>query len=188
MVEAPEMAATQEQPPVQEVPLAEEPVEDPKPEPKVIKRRLKTRDVKRFGRILGKTRELSIKRAQARGESEEDVQQVDMITLLLTDGIDVAEKELNLWFADICELSCTPEELEEYRQERARLAGNPEYTLSQWDKENALSEKIAEMDVDFYSNVLDELQEHGGLGDFLTGLTRLSQRMGFSQRGSSNSE
>lgn len=171
----------------------DQPVEvEPEPAaPQLLKRELKARDVKRFGRILGKVREMSVARANAianaEGRTAEDPPvTVDAITMLLTDGLDYAEKEINLWFAELCGVELTKSDAEAWRQHRAEKTGNPEYRLSKWDLEDALSEKIADMSLDFYTDVIAELEQFGGLADFLTGLTRLSRRMGSSNPNSTN--
>lgn len=171
--------------------VAPEPEQTPEPEakkdegPKRIKHRLSSRDVKKFARILGRIREMATKRGQLRAKMQQDgiddeeelPVMVDMWTMLMTDGLDYAEKEINLWFAKLCEIELDTEEVEEWRAMRAKSTGQQDYKLSTFDREDALNEKIANMDVAFYSDVITDLQRHGGLGDFLTALNALGESM-----------
>lgn len=143
--------------------------------PKRIQRKLKTKDVKRMMKIFGRVRELQAQKQQARynvakaeakklgvdiDDVELDVPAMDFTTLLLTEGSDQMLRELNMLFADVC-----------------GIKPNVKPGASKWDIEDAVNEQIEEEDIDFYTDVLNDLNEYGGLEDFLKALIRSIQQM-----------
>src|SRR5215218_8717317 len=114
--------------------------------PKRIKRKLKTKDVKRMMKIFGRVREMQAQKAQARynvalaeskklGIAVDDVApsepNYDFATLLLTEGSDTFLKELNMLFADVC-----------------GVKPNVKPGASKWDVEDAINQQIEEEDLD----------------------------------------
>ena len=124
--------------------------------PKWIKRKLRARDIKRVARILGKIQKL------AREEfGQQQVSQAQIISLILTDGLEVAEEEINLWVADLCKFK----------------AKNVAPDASEQQQHDALVEQIAEMDITIYTEVFEDLERFGKLNPFLTQATRVWRRL-----------
>lgn len=143
--------------------------------PKRIKRSLKTKDVKKLMKLFGKVREIQAHKAQARynvarAQAKDlgieiddvaiDIPNHDFTTLLLTEATEPVIKELNMLFADLCEI----------KPKVSPGAGK-------WDIEEAINKQIEEEDIDFYTDVLEDLNEYGGLERFLKALIRSIRSM-----------
>lgn len=131
------------------------PATPPKPEtPRVLKRNLKTRDVRYVLRIWGEVQKQTQNTLRERFPDANAFSQQEIMSFLLTDGIDYAAPQLNGWLADLCNI--TPESI--------GLAA----TASEQERVKALNDYMDDMDLDFLSNVFADLVEFGGLEAFLT--------------------
>lgn len=65
---------------------------------KVVKRKLKTNDVWYAIKIIGKVSSDARKQILA---SDGDPGQIDVMSLMLTEGVDKAREEINAWFSDL---------------------------------------------------------------------------------------
>jgi hypothetical protein len=155
---------------------ADIPAPDDRPDkPRRIKRKLKTKDVKRLMKTFGRVREMQAYKNQARynvaaaeakklGIAIDDVAveepAFDFMTLLLTQATDDALSELNMLFADLCEIK-----------------PHVKAGASAWDIEEAINKQIEEEDIEFYTDVLDDLNDFGGLEGFLKALIRSIRSM-----------
>lgn len=108
-----------------------------KEEPKVLKRRFKTTDFFRGLRIVG----MLGKDAQAQLMGE-NFTQIDLLAILLTEGVDTFEAELYLWIADLMEMPTPKDEKEK----------------------NKLLDEFADKDIEFLEDVLDDLEVVGFMG------------------------
>lgn len=118
---------------------------------KIVRRRLKTNDVWHVLRILGKVSKDVRKQVL---ESEGQAENIDILSLLLTEGVDAAKEEINAWFSD--------------------LTGIP-------------ASEIAEDDISFYMDVLEDL-DVVGIDDFLGRMIRWYAKKNFSGKKDSSYE
>jgi hypothetical protein len=149
-------------------------------QPRRIKRSLKTRDVKRLMRTFGKVREMQAHKSQARynvaraeakrlgieiDDVELEVPNFDFATLLMTEGTEPVLRELNMLFADLCDI-------------KPKVSAG----ASKWEIEDAVNTQIEDEDLDFYSDVLEDLNEFGGLERFLRVLIQSIRKMDSTQQ------
>jgi hypothetical protein len=83
----------------------------------------------------------------------------------MTEGTEPVLRELNMLFADLCDI-------------KPKVSAG----ASKWEIEDAVNTQIEDEDLDFYSDVLEDLNEFGGLERFLRVLIQSIRKMDSTQQ------